>query len=133
MAMLINYWHSHKCFLWRKFFLFKGEEHMIILGCITIVGLSIFFGVMAALCYSQIIRLITALRIVSIVFSILFVVMAVLCYNSILNEKMQLVTLVLGIITAVLNIISTIAWWLTDNANAYNANQLRYFGMLGGR
>ena len=104
---------------------------IIVWGVLTV--LFIFWAVMVIWRYRPSIRWVTVLRIVSIVFSILFVVMAILCYNSILNEKMQLVTLVLGIITAVLNIIYTIAWWLTDNANAYNANQLRYFGMLGGR
>jgi len=114
-----------------EIFHFKGEEHMIIFWIVLTVLLCLIVA-LGVLYYHEVIRLITFFGIVSIVISILFVVMAILCYNGILSEEMHLVTLILGVLVAVLNIISMIGWWMTNDDNSYNENQLRINRMLGG-
>lgn len=66
-------------------------------------------------------------RIISIILSVAFIVLAILNFNGVLNETLQIVMIVVGIITAVLNVISVVMWWITDEANQYNSRQLHWF------
>ena len=65
----------------------------------------------------------TVFRIISIIVSVAFVVLAILNFNGVLNETLQILMIVVGIITAVLNVISVVMWWITDEANQYNSRQ----------
>ena len=69
----------------------------------------------------------TVLRIISIIISFAFIVLAILNFNGVLNETLQILMIVVGIITAVLNVISVVMWWITDEANQYNSRQLSWF------
>ena len=71
----------------------------------------------------------TAFRIISIIISVAFIVLEILNFNGVLNETLQIVTTIVGIVTAVLNVISVVMWWITDEANQYNSRQYRWFRM----
>ena len=68
-----------------------------------------------------------AFRIVSIIISIAFVVVAILSCTGSLAEEMKWIVTVLGIITAILNVISTVMWWLTEKTLNEKAFQLRAY------
>ncbi|MBE5812679.1 MAG: hypothetical protein E7314_03395 [Clostridiales bacterium] len=68
-----------------------------------------------------------ALRIISILCAIALIVLLIVSLNVEESTGLTRAIVVVGIVTAVLNIISTIMWWLTDVANNYNADQLRWF------
>ena len=66
-------------------------------------------------------------RIISILVSIAFIVLLIVSFNVEQTEGMKLAVLIGGIITAVMNLISTVMWWLTDSENQRNAWQLSWF------
>lgn len=69
----------------------------------------------------------TVFRIISIIISVVFIVLAVFNANGLLNETLQKVTNVVGITTAMLNVISVVGWWTADKENHYNKLQLSWF------
>ena len=69
-------------------------------------------------------------RIISIILSVGFIVLAILNFNGVLSESLQSVMIVVGIITAVLNVISVVMWWITDEENRENSWQLSWYNRL---
>ena len=63
-------------------------------------------------------------RVLSIICSIAFIILLIVSLNVEASAGMTLAVVIVGIITAGLNIISTAMWWVTDVENEYNSNQL---------
>ena len=60
------------------------------------------------------------------------IALTILCIVSLSVEEREPLTVaiaIVGIITSVLAIIATVMWWITDEANSYHCDQLRYFRM----
>ena len=68
-----------------------------------------------------------AFRIISIIVSLAFAIMLILSAIGKLPESLQVAMIILGIITVILNIIATVAWWIVDEENQYNSMQLKWF------
>ena len=68
-------------------------------------------------------------RVLSIICSIAFIILLIVSLNVEASAGMTLAVVIVGIITAGLNIISTAMWWVTDVENEYNSNQLHWFRM----
>ena len=71
----------------------------------------------------------TVFRIISIIVSVAFVVLAFLNFSGVLNETLQGFMTLVGVITAVFNVLSVVMWWCTDKENQYNSRQLNHFRM----
>ena len=69
------------------------------------------------------------LRVISILCAIALVVLLIVSLNVEASAGLTLAIVIVGIATAVLNVISTFMWWITDAENNYNSNQLRWFRM----
>jgi len=69
-------------------------------------------------------------RVIAIIISIAFIIMACLSFGGILPKALHGVMIVLGIISAVFNVISTVAWWMVDKENQWNSKQLRWYRFL---
>ena len=56
----------------------------------------------------------TVFRIISIIISVAFIVLAFLNFSGVLNETLQGFMTLVGVITAVFNVLSVVMWWITD-------------------
>ena len=65
-------------------------------------------------------------RILSIICSIALVVLLIVSLSVETSTVLTGAIVVIGIATAVFNVISTIMWWITDIANSHNSQQLRW-------
>lgn len=68
-------------------------------------------------------------RILSIICSVVLVTLLVISVTVELSTGLTWAIVIVGILTAVFNVISTIMWWITDAANSSNAQQLRWSRM----
>ena len=71
----------------------------------------------------------TIFRIISIIVSVAFIVLAVLSFTGVFNETLKILMSIVGIITAVLNVISVVMWHITDKENQHNSRQLNWFAI----
>jgi hypothetical protein len=66
-------------------------------------------------------------RVLSILLSVVFVILLIISLNVETSVTLKHAIVIVGIATAIFNVISTIMWWIADVANEYNSNQLRWF------
>ena len=66
----------------------------------------------------------TVFRIISIIISIVFMVLATFNVNGLLNENLEKVMNVVGIMTAMLNVISVVMWRIEEKENQHKAKQI---------
>ena len=69
-------------------------------------------------------------RVLSIICAIALVVLLIVSLNVEASMALTWSIVVVGIITAGFNVITTIMWWITDAANNYNSWQLSWFSRL---
>lgn len=69
-------------------------------------------------------------RVLSIICAVVLVVLIIVSLNVEASMALTWSIVVVGIITAVFNVITTIMWWITDAANNYNSWQLSWFSRL---
>ena len=67
------------------------------------------------------------LRVISILCAIALVILLIVSLNVEASAGLTLAIVIIGIATAVFNVIATIAWWLTDAANERNSWQLSWY------
>ena len=70
-----------------------------------------------------------AFRVISIIWSLIFIALLVLTLYIEQYEIMIWIIVVMGIITAIFNIISTAMWWIKDKKNKENELKLRWIDM----
>lgn len=70
-----------------------------------------------------------AFRVISIIWSLIFIALSVLILYIEQSEIIIWIIAVMGIITAILNIISTAMWWIKDKRNKENELKLRWIDM----
>ena len=70
------------------------------------------------------------LRVISILCAIALIVLLIVSLNVETNSGLTLAIVIVGIATAVINVISTVMWWLTDVENERNAWQLSWYNRL---
>ena len=68
-------------------------------------------------------------RVLSIICAVALIVLLIVSLNVEASSGLSLAIVIVGIATAVFNVISTIMWWITDAANSSNAQQLRWSRM----
>ena len=68
-------------------------------------------------------------RAISIIFAIAYIVLLIVCLNVEITFGIRLAVVIVGIITTVLNMISTFMWGITDTANQYNSQESRWSRM----
>ena len=69
------------------------------------------------------------LRIVSLLCAVALLVLLIVSLNVEASAGLTLAIVIVGIATAVMSMISTIMWWLTESAYNCNEQQLRWARM----
>ena len=69
-------------------------------------------------------------RVLSIICSVVLIVLFILSLTVEASTGLTVAIVIVGIVTAVFNVIATIAWWLADEANNYNSWQLSWYTRL---
>lgn len=69
-------------------------------------------------------------RVLSIICAIALIVLLIVSLNVEASAGLTWAIVIVGIATAVFNVIATIAWWITDEANNYNSWQLSWYTRL---
>jgi len=69
-------------------------------------------------------------RVLSIICAVTLVVLLIVSLNVEASTGLTWVIVIVGIATAVFNVIATIMWWITDTANNYNSWQLSWCNRL---
>lgn len=60
----------------------------------------------------------------------MLVVLLIVSLNVEASAGLSLAIVIVGIATAVFNVIATIAWWITDASNQHNSWQLSWYDRL---
>lgn len=69
-------------------------------------------------------------RVLSIICASALVVLLIVSLNVEASAGLTLAIVIVGIVTAIFNVIATVMWWLTDTANNYNSWQLSWYTRL---
>lgn len=69
-------------------------------------------------------------RVLSIICAIALIVLLIVSLNVETSAELTWAIVIVGIATAVFNVIATIAWWIADEANNYNSWQLSWYNRL---
>ena len=69
-------------------------------------------------------------RVLSIICAVALIVLLIVSLNVEVSAGLTWAIVIVGIATAVFNVIATIAWWITDAANKESSWQLSMFRRL---